>query len=489
MPTSQRPQRNLTPAARAKHLRVGRFWFVCLLFFLWAVVIGVRLFWLQTVRHQEFLEKAEKQQERTREVAPRRGILYDRNLRELAMTVQADSIYAMTGELGSKEAVAKMLAALVHTDPDDAFTSEDAIADRLNSGRSFAWIARRASEQTSASVHDLIRTQNLKGIYFQKEFQRFYPNNEIAAQVLGYVGVDDNGLGGLEEKYDAALHGKPGTMFTAVDARRKIRGSLEHEPEPGQNLVLTIDRNIQFLAERALDRAMERTHAANGTVVIQDVHTGEILALAIRPTFNPNLFRHTTPELLRNHAVSDPYEPGSTFKLVTYSAALDQHAVTPDDMVDCSGGQITVGGQVIHDDKSDRGLGRMTVAMALAHSSDVCAIKMALKVGPDRFYQYIRDFGFGQRSGAEMPGETRGLLNKLSRWSPSSIGYIAIGQEISVTPIQLVSMVSTIANGGVYLPPRVLLPGQVDNAASGPAPAQAPLEPSPVKLNGELPNP
>ena len=158
----------------------------------------------------------------------------------------------------------------------------------------------------------------MKGIYFQKEFQRFYPDNEIAAQMLGYVGADDKGLGGLEKKFETQLHGAPGRMYTAVDAHSRRLGSTEHEPEPGQNLVLTIDENIQFLAERALDHVMDKTGAATGTVVIQDVHTGQILALAIRPTFNPNLFRHTTPDLLRNHAVSDVYEPGSVFKLVAY---------------------------------------------------------------------------------------------------------------------------------------------------------------------------
>ena len=176
--------------------------------------------------------------------------------------------------------------------------------------------------------------------------------------MLGYVGVDDNGLGGLEQKFESQLHGVPGRMYTAMDARRRVLGSSEHEPEPGQNLVLTIDENIQFLAERALDHAMQRTQADNGTVVVQDVHTGQILALAIRPTFNPNSFRRTTPELLRNHAVSDVYEPGSTFKLVTYSAALEQHVVSPDDIIDCQGGQITMpGGRIIHDDKGDHVLG------------------------------------------------------------------------------------------------------------------------------------
>jgi cell division protein FtsI (penicillin-binding protein 3) len=481
MQAAVRANRNRTSISRVMPLKRTRFWLICLFFLVWACVIVFRLFWLQVVRHDEFQERAQKQQQRTFEVAPRRGVLYDRNLRELAMTVQVDSIYAVPTEIDDKQTAAHALAAVVHTDPDDAQTSEEQIAARLVSGHSFAWVARRVTPDVAARVKAL----PIKGIYFQKEFQRFYPDNEIAAQVLGYVGTDDNGLGGLEQKYESRLHGVPGRMYTAMDARRHVTGSSEHDPEPGQNLVLTIDENIQFLAERALDHAMQQTNADNGTVVVQDVHTGQILALAIRPTFNPNFSRRTTPALLRNHAVSDVYEPGSTFKLVAYAAALDQHAVTPDDIVDCQGGAITIAGRVIHDDKGDH-FGRITVHEALEHSSDVGAIKMALKVGPERYYQYIRDFGFGSRSGAELPGETRGLLQPVNKWGPSSIGSIAMGQEVAVTPLQLVSMVSTIANGGVYLPPHVLLPGQVD-VANGQPPA--PPKASPFKPGGDLPNP
>jgi cell division protein FtsI (penicillin-binding protein 3) len=480
-------------------LKRVRFWLICLFFLSWAILIAVRLFWLQVVLHGDFMLRARQQQQRTFDVAPRRGVLYDRNLRELAMTVQVDSIFAVPTEIADKQATAHALAAIVHTDSDDALTSEEQIAARMDAARNFAWVARRVTAETSASVQDLIRTQHLKGIYFQKEFQRFYPDNEIAAQMLGYVGMDDIGLGGLEQKFEPQLHGVPGRMYTALDARRHVLGSSEREPQPGRNLVLTIDENIQFMAERALDHSMERTKAANGTVVVQDVHTGQILALAIRPTFNPNLFRRATPDLLRNHAVSDVYEPGSVFKLVTYSAALEQQAVTPDSIIDCQGGQITLAGRVIHDDRSERGLGKITVSQALAKSSDVAAVKLALKVGQNRFYQYVRDFGFGSKTGAEMPGETRGLLQSVNKWSPSSIGSIAIGQEIGVTPIQLVSMVSTIANGGVYLPSHVLMPGQIDGAVNG-QPAKSSKEsaspqmppqvtPMPFKPGGELPDP
>ena len=467
-------------------LKLARFWLICLFFMVWACVIASRLFWLQIVRHQEFVNRAHKQQERTFEVAPRRGVLYDRNLRELAMTAQVDSIYAVPTEIADKAVSAHSLAAVVHTDPEDSLTTEAQIAERLTDERNFAWVARRVTPDVATKVKALIASGAVKGIYLQKEFQRFYPDNEIAAQMLGYVGADDKGLGGLEKKFENQLHGASGHMYTAVDAHSRRLGSTEREPEPGQNLVLTIDENIQFLAERALDHAMERTGAATGTVVIQDVHTGQILALAIRPTFNPNLFRHTTPELLRNHAVSDVYEPGSVFKLVAYSAALDQHLVTPDDMVDCQGGQITLAGRVIHDNQGEH-MGVVPVHKALEESSDVGAIKMALKVGQDRFSQYIHDFGFGSRTGAELPGETRGLLRPVSKWGPSSIGSIAIGQEVAVTPLQLVSMVSTIANGGVYLPPHVLMPGQVDHADNSQQPATPQV--SPFKPGGDLPNP
>lgn len=452
-----------------------RFFLVCLFFLAWALLIASRLFWLQLVRHADYVERAQKQQQRTFEVAPRRGILYDRNMHELAMTVQVDSIYAVPTEIADKDraALAHTLASIVHTDAGDTQTSESAIADRLDNGRGFAWIARRVTPE----VANEIRSRNLKGVYFQKEFQRFYPNAQIAAQVLGYVGLDDNGLGGLEQKFDTRLHGTPGRVLTAVDARRHVLGSIEHEPEPGQNLQLTIDQNIQYMAETALDHAMTRTQADNGTIVVQDVHTGQILALAIRPSFDPNDFRHATSKLLKNHAVSDVYEPGSVFKLVAYSAALDMNLVKPDDMVDCQGGQITIAGRVIHDNQGEH-YHVIPVHQALEVSSDVGAIKMALKVGQDRFYSYIRNYGFGSRTGVELPGETRGLLRPTAKWSGSSIGSIAIGQEVGVTPVQLVSMVSTIANGGTYLPPRILL-----NAPAGAQQSQ------PFRLNEELPNP
>ncbi len=421
----------------------------------WATLITGRLVWVQVIRHSEWVKRAELQQERTFKVAPRRGILYDRNLHELAMTVLSDSIYAVPSEIGSeadKERIAAELAPIVHRLPEDRFTSEKQILARLRDSRNFAWVARKQPALIIARVKAL----GLKGIYFQKEFKRFYPDQQLAAQVLGYAGMDDDGLAGVEQEFERELHGTPGRMLTAIDARRHVLDSQERDPRPGENLLLTIDANIQFMAEQALEANMERTGAEHGTVVVQDPHTGQILALAIRPTFNPNDFRHTNRDLLKDRAVSDVYEPGSVFKLVTYSAALDQGVATPNGMVDCLGGAINVAGRIVHDAPGEH-YHVITVTKALEVSSDVGAIQMGLRMGKNNLYRYIRDFGFGQRTGIELPGETRGLIKPPSRWQPTSIGSIPMGQEVAVTPIQVATMVSTIANGGVYLPARVVL--------------------------------
>ena len=434
-------------------IRKQRFAFVALFFCFWVVAISGRLVWLQVFQNKVWLQRAAKQQTGGFEVAPRRGVLYDRNLKELAVTVQVDSVYAVPSELdANREQAAEILSKIVHTDPTDNFTSEHQMMARFNASHGFAWVARRVSADTA----DRIRSLNIKGVYFQKEFKRFYPNDELAAQVLGYVGTDDSGLGGLELQFDDDMHGTPGHMITAVDAKRHVMGSTIDEPQPGENLVLSIDANIQYMAERALDAQMAKVKAAHGTVVVQDPHTGQILALAISPRFNPNDQKHMDAGALTNLAVSDIYEPGSTFKLVTYSAAIDGAGVLPTDIVDCQGGVMTMYGRTFHDDKSDH-FGRITVKQALEHSSDVGAAKMALKMGPEKFYSYMKAFGFGERTGVELPSETRGLLRAPRKWGSTSILSLSIGQEIGVTPVQLATMVSAIANGGVYMPPHVLL--------------------------------
>ena len=419
-----------------------RLYILAILLLVWIGIICFRLFRLQVVKYGDFMARAQRQQNRTIPIRPRRGNIYDRNGYALAMSIDVDSVFAVPSEISDPQQTAALLSNVLKMDPQD-------IVNRLAASRNFAYLKRKVDSDTA----DRVRQLNLRGIYFRKEPQRFYPKRELAAQVIGYVGMDDGGLGGLEREFDDDLRGIPGQEMISIDARRAKFSRIERPPDPGQNLVLTIDQTIQYIAEKELDQGMEDTKAIAGTVVVENPRTGEILALASRPNFNPNLFNSVPAESLKNRAVSDIYEPGSVFKIVTYSAAIDQHLVTPDDKVDCQHGAIDVFGMKIHDHES---LGVVTIAEALAHSSDVAAIKVGMKLGPDRLYQYIKNYGFGQQTGIELPGETRGLSKPVNRWSKVSIGAISMGQEIGVTPLQAVSLVSTIANDGVYTPPRIV---------------------------------
>ncbi len=410
--------------------------------FLWCGCIGLRLVQLQILHYGDWLQRAQRQQQRTIPVAPRRGIIYDRNGHELAMSISVDSVFAVPSEIPDPENAANLLASVLGSDPRE-------MVARLKASHSFAWIARKVD----AEAGQRIRAMNLRGIYFQKEPKRFYPKRELAAQTIGYVGLDDEGMGGIEHAFDARLHGTPGKMLITMDARRKWFGRVERQPDPGDNVVLTIDEKIQYIVEKELERAMHDTGAEAGTVVVQNPRTGEILALANRPTFNPNIYKDAPLPALKNRAVSDIYEPGSVFKIVTYSSAVEEKLVQPEDPIDCQGGVITVGGIRIHDLHK---MGVVKIADALAHSSDVAAVKVGMRLGDQRFYNYIRGFGFGQQTGIELPGETKGMAKPVDRWSKVSIGAMSIGQEIGVTAVQLASMVSAVANDGVYTPPRIV---------------------------------
>jgi cell division protein FtsI (penicillin-binding protein 3) len=411
-----------------------RLYVLAAMLLLWCGVICLRLVYLQIFRYGSFSQKAQHQQQRTFEVSAPRGIIYDRNGRELAMSIAVDSIFAVPTEMPDLPGTLSLISKITKTDPHDTLT-------RCQAAKTFCWVARRTDSDTAGRI----RALNLRGIYFQKESKRFYPKGELAAQVIGYVGMDDTGLSGIEREFDDQLRGRPGEMVISVDAHRKWFGSVERQPESGHNVVLTIDQQVQYIAERELQVAMQETKAISGTVVIENPRTGEILALANQPTFDPNLPREITPEKLKNHAVSDVYEPGSTFKVVTISGALNEKITNPDEKFDCQMGSIVVFGRRIHDWHP---FGVLSVSDVLAHSSDVGAIKIALRLGDERMYKYIRGFGFGQQTGIELPGETRGLAKPLNRWSKVSIGAIAMGQEIGVSPLQLAGMVSSIANDG-----------------------------------------
>jgi len=412
------------------------------LLLLWFGVICLRLVYLQIFRYGDFEQRAEHQQQRSINVSAKRGIIYDRQGHELAMSIQVDSAFAVPTEIPDLPNTISLITRI---------TGEDArmvLAD-CRAHKTFCWVARKGSAETI----ERIRSLNLQGIHFQKESKRFYPKRELAAQVLGYVGTDDEGLSGIEREYDEQLQGKPGKMLISVDARKKWFGRIEKEPDAGDNVVLTVDEKIQYIAERELEQAMKDTQAVAGTVIVENPRTGEILALANRPTFNPNVKKEIRNEALKNRAVSDIYEPGSTFKLVTISGALEEKLTRPEEIFDCQMGSIVINGMRIRDSKPH---GLLTVADVLAESSDVGSIKIALRLGEERFYNYIRAFGFGQQTGIELPGETRGMTKPVNRWSKVSIGAISMGQEIGVSPLQLAAMVSTFANDGVWVAPRIV---------------------------------
>jgi cell division protein FtsI (penicillin-binding protein 3) len=420
----------------------SRLYLLSAMLLLWCVAISGRLVYLQIFRYGSFVKQAEHQQQREIPLAAKRGVIYDRAGHELAMSVLVNSAFAVPTEVKDMPTAVSLMTRI---------TGEDhnvVLADCRNH-KTFCWVARKADDETIERIKSL----NLQGIHFQKEPKRFYPARDLAAQVIGTVGMEDSGQSGIEHAFDDELRGRAGKMFISVDARRQWFSDIEKQPEPGEGLVLTIDKNIQYIAEKELDQAIHDTQAIAGTVIVENPHTGEILALANRPTFNPNQRKEITPNGLTNRAVSYVYEPGSTFKLVTIAAALEEKLTNPDEVFDCQMGSIVYNGMRIRDAKAH---GLLPVWGVLSKSSDVGSIKIALRLGEERFYKYIRAFGFGQQTGIELPGETRGMTKPVSRWSKVSIAAIAMGQEIGVSPLQMSGLISTFANDGVWVAPRIV---------------------------------
>src|SRR6202050_4195172 len=409
---------------------------------LWCVAICGRLVYLQIFSYGRFVKQAGHQQQRAIPLAAKRGVIYDRAGHELAMSVLVDSAFAVPTEVKDLPTALSLITRITGDD-------YNVVLADCRAHKTFCWVARKANDETIQRINSL----KLQGIHFQKEPKRFYPARDLAAQVLGSVGMEDAGQSGIEHEFEDELRGRAGKMFISVDARRQWFADVETQPDPGDNLVLTLDKNIQYIAEKELDQGIHDTQAIAGTVIVENPHTGEILALANRPTFNPNLRKQITPGALTNRAVSYAYEPGSTFKLVTISAALEEKVTNPDEVFDCQMGSIVYNGMRIRDSKPH---GLLPVWGVLAESSDVGAIKIALRLGEDRFYKYIRAYGFGQQTGIELPGETRGLTKPVNRWSKVSIAAISMGQEIGISPIQLTGLISTFANDGVWVAPRIV---------------------------------
>lgn len=415
-------------------------------FLLWSVAIEARLVYLQVFEHADLSARAERQQMRTIEAPAKRGELLDRSGRVLAYSVDADSIYVVPTEIEDADTAAAGLCGAL---ADCARKDREALADRIRRGRAFVYVRRQVSPDQARRVAAL----EMEGVGFMKESRRFYPNKELAAHLLGYVGIDSTGLHGIESTYDSLIKGRPGTVLIQTDARRHAFSRIERPSTAGASLELTIDQYLQHIVERELRAGVEENHAAGGSAVVMDPNTGEILALANWPTFNPNAYRDSSVEARRNRAVQDLYEPGSTFKIVTASAALEQELVHPDDLIDVRGGTIRFGSRVVRDTHD---YGVLSFTDVIVKSSNVGAIRVGLRLGPERLESYVRRFGFGRRSSPDFPSETAGIVWSAAKLTDSALASVSMGYQVGVTPLQMAAAASSVANGGQLVEPRVV---------------------------------
>jgi cell division protein FtsI (penicillin-binding protein 3) len=419
-----------------------------LLLAVFALVFGLTLMravWLQGVRAASLSRMAAKQHRQTVTVPAERGTIFDRTGVQLALGEHATTVYADPLQIRDPTAVAPVVARILRLDPKDVY---EKLSDRTHG---FVYVQRKADPARAARL----AKRELTGIGFYPEERRFYPQGSIAAQVLGYAGVDNRGLAGLELTLDKPLAGRPGRETLVRDPFGHVLDAVTSTTAvDGSDVYLTIDHAIQAQAESVLRDTVRKWHAKNATAVVLDPQTGAVLAMAVAPTYDANNFAGVAKDVQRNLAVTDTYEPGSTFKLVTVSAALSTGIVTPRTPFTLPY-EIQVADRRIHD-AEPRGTATMTVAQILSRSSNVGAITLARLLGKDRLASWIARFGFGRYTGIDYPGESRGIVLPASKWSGSTIGNVPIGQGIAVTPIQLASAYAAIANGGVWRQPHLI---------------------------------
>ena len=426
---------------------------------IWGCGIFARLVWLQVIRHDDLQRLAQQQQQRTKEIPALRGAILDRSGQPLARSMPAESVCVNPQKIPDPRVAADLLSRVLDLD-------RSKLLERLQSaylrGSGFLWIKRKILAEEA----ERLRSLKLDWVEFRPDMRRFYPHHSLAAHVLGSIGIVDRddtverGNAGIEASFEDDLGGRPGLTRVFTDVKQNPYDSVvARKPEPGANITLTIDPNLQYDVEKALARAMESSGAKSGSVVALNPYNGDILAMANLPTYDPNLSPGLgEPENARsNLAITTPFEPGSVFKIVTLSSALETTRLTPDTIINCGNGSIKLFGRVIHDEHR---ISALSMADVLAHSSNIGAIQIALKVGERALYRYQRLYGFGRKTGIDLPGESSGLLRRVEDWSPSSIGSLAMGHEISVTSLQLAIAGAAIANGGMLVKPRLVLARQ-----------------------------
>ncbi len=438
------PAEGGAPTSRGRMVRL-RLMLLALGASLWALVILVRLVHLSVLERPFFQKQSARQSERTITLEARRGTIFDRAGRPLAVSVDAESVYAVPQDVSDPARTAMALARALGLDG----SGRKEVLTQLQKNRAFVWVKRKVSPGAARAVHDL----QLDGIGFLSESRRYYPKRELASQLLGYVGLDNQGMSGVEYAFEEALKGRKETVVVTTDARRRPVGHTEKPSTEGLSISLALDESVQHMAERELDRAMAETSSLAGVVVVVQPFTGEVLAMANRPTFNPNRFQSYPPARWKNRAVTDAYEPGSIFKIVTAAAGLQERVVEPHEVLDCGRGAIEIAGVTINDHAV---YDKLSFAQAVAKSSDIGMIRVAQRLGREQFARYMREFGFGATTGIELPGESAGLLRPTSRWSAISLASLSFGQEVGVTALQMAMATAAVANGGYLMKPLVV---------------------------------
>jgi len=420
---------------------------VSALFLLYGAGLVARLFYLQILQHDELVALSDRQHLKTEEIFYGRGMIYDRNMSELASNIQFESVYVTPSKITDKKKTAAVLASALDL-------NEREVRKKISQGKGFVWIKRKCPSGET----DLLRRAGLSGVDFVTEDKRFYPKRQLASGALGFVGIDNQGLSGIEHQYDSLLQGATVKVVMEKDNKGRFVRAFDESTKPvkpSRDLVLTIDEVIQFTAEYHLRKQVEKYKAKSGVVVVMDPDTGDILALASVPQFNPNNALAYPRSARDNRAVVNSYEPGSIFKPILAAAALDAGVTQPQDTFFCENGKFNLG-QVQIGEASDHKFGNLSLNDIIAKSSNIGAIKIAQKLGSEKYYDYIRKFGFGSKTEVGLPGESSGLLKGLSEWSPLSLASISFGHEIGVTPIQMTAAIAAIANGGKLMKPRIV---------------------------------
>lgn len=425
----------------------SRLYLVFIFFNFCLFLLALRLLYIQLGQSGFLTNLALNQHERKITIAPKRGIIFDRNLKELAANVNLNSIYAVSREIqpSNKPSVASRLSNILGL-------NYSFVLERLNRDKSFVWLARQVTPPLAWQVKSL----NIKGIDFVPEYKRFYPGGTLASHIIGFTNIDSTGLEGIEMLFDKYLKGKSGYRYLKLDGKRRWLPCSEYKyiaPLDGQDIVLTIDEVIQSIAERELEKVYSDFHAKGATIIVMDPRSGEILALANRPTYDLNRITQVSMEKRRNRAITDFFEPGSTFKIITASAALEEKAVNLSDRFYCENGAWPVAGHILHDHRPH---GWLTFREVIEKSSNIGTVKVAMKLGQDKLYKYMKLFGFGATTGITLPGEVSGIAKNPRLWSKTTITAIPMGQEVTTTAMQLLCAMSCIANNGIMVKPIII---------------------------------